>query len=1323
MDTPSDVPGSLRREARLALSEHFRSPGDFDAFCIDHFPEVYKTFSSTMDRIGCINALLTKADPQLILDKLLGPTARFAHFYAKNPYRGLAVFEIEHAEQFYGRQELIAELRKRVAELLRTKPSCRLLSLLGHTGCGKSSLLRAGLLASLLRPSLDILPQLGREQIALFVPGDRPLHSMATALARCAGSSLPFDEIYKLLEQPNGLIKVYERLVPVPGERDRLFIVAVDQLEELFVLRKLQDKEARLMSARLAEAAVSNVTIVVLVTLHSDYLEPLNKDHPELNQTMGQNTRLVSDLNRNQLREAIAAPAEKVGRPLNDKLIEALLGQASEQKHSLPLVQFTLQRLWAGISAGQDGLSMLERLGGIGGALASWADSLYAALDDDLDRRRAQRLFLGLVQLVEKPPAGAPSTDSEPPKKPPAENKHLVTRRLRRVDDLIPVGQDKAVTHRLLYHFSRAHHDQQHGRLISVSEGEVMLAHETLVTSWGKLATWLREAEEQVIFLARLDAAISHWKKQEHAQGVLWRDPDLKKLRELRLAAEPILNLQQEQFLLASEEVERRELAERAALSEQHRRMAALLAVAVVGLLGCLIALFFWFKLEREAKNLARSSSAAALVTQPGREVLALLRAMQAAGESEEIGPLWEGLYQVSMYLVRSRTLDSSSARAQPAAAKAEILSVAFATEKEHLLAGSTDGRLALWDLQSARELRTLPPHKGAVNFAGYARQGKLILTASEDETAKVWDARTEVPIAALRGHKGGVMTADLSPDGAYVLTAGRDGTARIFRIRDAKELKRLPHTDVVYSARYSPSGNRIVTASKDQLVRIFDTETGVLLRAIGPSSASSTMKESEALATQTDGHRSEVRYASFSRDEKRLFTAGEDNAVIAWEAETGRQLLSFSGHTGPVNTIEESPSGHEILTASEDSTARIWDVRTGKLMMSLAGQAHQLSSAVYSSDGKTVATASRGEPVRLFSLFPRPHLRIEAHSDWVRSAVFSPEPVEDQAHILTASADGTACVWDRHSGQRLLELKGHNQWVNSAVYSPDGKRILTAGMDRTARVWDAASGTLLATLRGHTDWIRYAAFSSDGNLIVTASKDRKAKIWSATDWKLVRTLHGHEGAVTSAVFSSDGREVLTASEDHTARRFSVQTGDEIGRLKQHEDLVRHAVYSKSGTRILTASYDRTALIWDAVASAANPQAKGLQVAERPLLTLTGHTGWVRHAVYSEDEQHILTAAGDMTARLWDAKTGTQLLILTGHSGPVSMAEFSHDARYAVTAGRDGLVIVHTIDSKLLWRHGCEILRSVRNHPDISKQEVRPILDEGRCRPDGNTVP
>src|SRR5580704_15544124 len=165
--------------------------------------------------------------------------------------------------------------------------------------------------------------------------------------------------------------------------------------------------------------------------------------------------------------------------------------------------------------------------------------------------------------------------------------------------------------------------------------------------------------------------------------------------------------------------------------------------------------------------------------------------------------------------------------------------------------------------------------------------------------------------------------------------------------------------------------------------------------------------------------------------------------------------------------------------------------------------------------------------------------LALAGHTGLVSSAVFSP----DGASVVTSSWDGTARVWNAHTGAVTATLSGHKFWVNSAAFSPDGGRVATASWDKTARVWDAKTGAVLATLAGHSDRVNGAAFSPDGSRAVTASFDTTARIWNAETGAALATLSGHTTWVWSAAFSPDGTRVVTVSDDKTARLWDATTG------------------------------------------------------------------------------------------------------------------------------------------------------------------------------------
>jgi len=268
-------------------------------------------------------------------------------------------------------------------------------------------------------------------------------------------------------------------------------------------------------------------------------------------------------------------------------------------------------------------------------------------------------------------------------------------------------------------------------------------------------------------------------------------------------------------------------------------------------------------------------------------------------------------------------------------------------------------------------------------------------------------------------------------------------------------------------------------------------------------------------------------------------------------------------------------------------------------------------------------------------------------HGDWVRTAVFSP----DGKKVATASIDGTACIWDAETGQKLHILEGHEINVYSAVFSPDGEKIVTAG-NGTVRIWDVATGKELHVLDKREDWIKAeitAAFTPDGKKIVAQSY-KIVQMWDSDSGKelvgLEKPAHRSAQHTLFVVFSPDSKKIITTSDDsiwssdangklqekkeHSVHIFDADSGKRIQTLKGHTDWVRIAAFTSDGKKFVTASDDGTARIWD------TDSGDNLQ-------TLKGLTGWVLCATLLPDNEKVFTAGDDGIIRIWDVESGEQL--------------------------------------------------------------------------------
>jgi WD40 repeat protein len=284
---------------------------------------------------------------------------------------------------------------------------------------------------------------------------------------------------------------------------------------------------------------------------------------------------------------------------------------------------------------------------------------------------------------------------------------------------------------------------------------------------------------------------------------------------------------------------------------------------------------------------------------------------------------------------------------------------------------------------------------------------------------------------------------------------------------------------------------------------------------------------------------------AAFSPDGKLLATGGEvkprkpsdeGHLVRLWDAATGKEIRTFKGHRGVIQSVAFSPDGKLLASGSGDETVKLWDVGSGQAVHVLRG-----------------------------------------HTHLVNVVAFSP----DCTRLASASVDRTVRVWEVASGKEVRSLEGHTDAVYGVAFSPDGKLLASAGLDRTVRLWEAATGKEVRTLKGHTDIVWGVAFSPDGKRLASASQDRTLKLWDVASGEEVRTLSGHTSAVASVAFSPDGKRLASAGQDQTVRLWDVATGKDVLTLTGHTNTIHGVVFSPDGERLASGSHDETLKVWE----------------------------------------------------------------------------------------------------------------------------------------------
>ena len=1096
----------------------------------------------------------------LIPDHALNLPSAPALDRATNPYKGLAAFEETDRDRYFGRKEITQELYQFFLQH-------QLTVVLGPSGSGKSSLVKAGLLPLLRKGEKDIAPW---TVLPPFRPGRSPFQALNQVLAQLNLPAVKPQSISStsstecLLSESSG--KASDQfLLPAAGLRNWFeqnpvpLVIVIDQFEEL--ITRCEDDERQQFLETLAIALKTYPQqLRAIITLRSDF-ESQFQDSSLTPFWQGSRFQ-VSALTRRELRQAIEEPAaQRVLFFDPSELVERLVDQVINMPGGLPLLSFALSELYLSYLYRQELASKqgtaIERaiteadytaLGGVTLALIRRAESEYQQLvqTDTAYAQTIQQVMLRMVAFGAGELARRPLLASEQQFLEPEESRvHTVLSRLLEAR-LLVAG--------------------------TTTDGESFIepAHDALVRGWPRLSQWLKQKEiqETLLLIRSLTPVSNQWadsEKLRESQGLLWKDdPRLpqalqvmcgasyqknssKFARWLRQKAMSKLGLGRKRFweslsrsvwLNAKEDQFVKDSLERKYRSRLKGYSLTTLVMAVLIMFSTVA----WVQrnLANERTKQAETQTAIAQLREQAARVLNLLPTTNA----------------VSGLVLAIDTMDRSQALLASASDNTD--------QRRAFQAVETTAQASLLNaVQVSQEMNRLEGHGDAVRSVAFSPDGQRLVSGSGDNTMRLWDANTGAAIGQpLEGHGDSVFSVAFSPDGQRLVSGSDDDTLRLWDANTGAAIGQPleGHGAWVRSVAFSPDGQRLVSGSWDNTLRLWDANTGA------------------AIGQPLEGHGDAVSSVAFSPDGQRLVSGSWDNTLRLWDANTGAAIgQPLEDHGSSVNSVAFSPDGQRLVSGSDDSTLRLWDANTG---------------------------AAIGQP-------------LEGHENSVWSVAFSP----DGQRLVSGSADNTLRLWDANTGAPIGQpLAGHGSTVNSVAFSPDGQRLVSGSTDHTLRLWDANTGAAIGQpLTGHGGWVNSVAFSPDGQRLVSGSADNTLRLWDAnTGAPIGQPLAGHGSTVNSVAFSPDGQRLVSGSTDHTLRLWDANTGAAIGQpLTGHGGWVRSVAFSPDGQRLVSGSTDHTLRLWD-VSPAAWTDLACNRLQYHPLLNQPDDTEFIKVAARSK---------------------------------------------------------------------------------------------------------
>jgi WD40 repeat protein len=1081
------------------------------------------------------------------------------------PYRSLDVFEEEHARFLFGRDVFLDQM----LDQLRGQP--RFLAVLGPSGSGKSSVVRAGLLPAVAAGRVPALA--GFERIVI-----RPTEP---------------DEVRGAL-----------------NDLSRGILLVVDQFEELLLL---PDEARDRMLTQLHRLLDSGVRVCVLLIARDDFYSRLAAQAPELMRWVERGLiNIPARLTVRELTDIVVEPAKAVRLRFEDGLAEEIVQDAIQASGGdgalstvLPLVEFALTQLWQARSDGVLRWQPYRDNKRVAGALTAWADDAVSGLPPHL-LDVARSLFTSLVQLGDER-AGLPDS-----------------RRKRRIAEL-----DRSPEHRTRLDAVLAVTTAR--RLLVTADGTVELIHDVLLREWAELKRWLAEDRTFLTWRQRLEPWVEAWQDNPSSTDRLLRGEDLATAQDYLAGRGDDLDDVTRRFIEHSGQVrqdeQRREESVRRTLDE-HRRLtvendlrdqAATIAKLIpVEPARGLVQAVSLVAANRDAlpEVLGPVQAVLRLALQWSRELLVLpvsaaVRAVTYAPDARAFATGGDDR------LIRLWRPDGTALTDWPGSWDS-VNALAFHPKGRGLASGGEDGAVTTWS-RDGEQLDTWEGHSPVHGLAyadgvvvhsdeadGLWRDGMrmpwhedwtitsvtatswgVVVVGTLDGSVKVVsmqekDGEPAVSIHSVdAAHDGFVAAVAAQPDGRMVASGGAGGVIRLWsgEFGDQLQATGMPwqaHRDVVTSLVFSPDGDVLVSGSADGSVRLWDVRTR------------------QAAGEPLLGHTDAVTSVAVSPDATRIVSGGADRTIRVWQwrdadpvdadddhAEhmfgTGRWdphglqvRAAVRRHREHIYRLALSPDGQWLATVSDDRTIRVSDVDGVPFGRPITGHEAGLRSVAFSPDGRLLASGSTDGTVRLWRRRGEPVGEPLVVGSPVQAVAFT------SGLVVAGSEDGVVTLFDVDSRRKVATLPQgvavtevafgadrlysvgedglmyrwsldgqpagppiacHDGPVRALAVATTGL-LATGGDDNIVRVWDADGRPVGEPFIGHEDDVLDVTFSPDGTMVLSAGRDGTVRVWALDGTQLGDPFVGHAPWATSVVVTVDGRYALSVGADGTLRTW-----------------------------------------------------------------------------------------------------------------------------------------------------------------------------------------
>jgi WD40 repeat protein len=1116
----------------------------------------------------------------------------------RNPYKGLSAFNEADAADFYGREELVVRLYGHTTR-------SRFLAVVGPSGSGKSSAVRAGL-APRMRAS-------GAYVISM-IPGHNPIDELTRSLLDVAplGQADAISDALRASE--SGLVEAVASCLPDPSTE---LVLIVDQFEELFTVSDVAERDAFI--GLIADAATRDISRVrVVATIRADFYDrPLS--HRSISEMVQANTIAVTPLSPAELERAITGPAARVGVAVEPGLVAALIADSVSDQVSLPIVQYKLTRLFDRRDGHELTLAEYLHSGGLTGAVARRADELYEESDEST-RNDVRRLFGRLVT----PGEGAEDTR-------------------RRV----PRSEVAAVSPDVIAAYGDA-------RLLSFDrdpvtrEPTVEVAHEALIREWPRLRRWLAAVREGLRIVRHVAMAADAWTASNRDPDELYRGGRLETFEDWMSANPDSLNVREREFVEASVAVRDAELAERQRRYDEqvrsNRRLRRLLVgVGILSVIAMLAGVFAFQERGRADDEAAEADFgrliARARTLSEQDLPLAMLAAVEAFDRDDRAqsrGALQEALMAEPRFAGRMPVVGGANppategpdaawffmSRGVPGAVATEgvwydsqtLEPMGSVTVDDRWgLTSSPDRSLvaALWRIppfdvegdprltevrlhdDTGRQVGSLPT-TGVPGFVVFLSDQLLVVADLAGLT--IWDVPEQDVVKQIEIPDAPRLTVvDVSPDGSTMLVSS-PGPDSVAILVDLVAGVVVPGSEVpcegLCPVRFDPAGERVAIGEPGGVV-VRDVVTWeVQSTVVAPDDVMQAVDFSDDGTTLYLGTADAdlAFYDAKSGDRAAPTIRAEGDSLTAVMAVPGGQIISRSkvgislgliqrwmvDRSGPFGSWLGSGEGFGTFTLDGSAFVRTndpdvgwvthYDSATAVAVESIElAPGTPLGAITFSPDGRWVAVAELGGDVSVYDA-----ATFEATGDVLQGLglmflTFSPDGrrlaigsnFTPRALSLSNSFAApqqvesrrfAAHIWDIESGQVTpLELTTDFQAAGRPTWNPDGTQVALSDVVGGDALFDAETGRQVGSrfsVKGR-DQARDVLWEADGEHLLGVGGPGLSRWDVSTGERTVPFTELTAGQWMD--LAEDGTLLVTASQSSQARLWDLEAASPLG--------------------------------------------------------------------------------------------------------------------------------------------------------------------------------